>query len=168
MPAQSHGRYSAAQITLHWLIAALVLFQLVFGESMEEFIEAREEGEALSSTDALLGTLHYWIGLAILALVAVRLVLRLRSGAAPVVAETNPWLEIAAKAVHWAFYVLLLGVPVIGLLAYYYDEPFAEIHALAKPAFISLIVIHAGAALLHQFWLRDGLLTSMLRPGNHT
>lgn len=34
--------YSTIQIGLHWLIAALVLVQLVIGESMAAFVEAAE------------------------------------------------------------------------------------------------------------------------------
>ena len=39
--------YSSIQIALHWLIAALVLFQLVFRESMVAGRDAAETGEAL-------------------------------------------------------------------------------------------------------------------------
>ncbi len=38
------ARYSTLQIALHWLIAAAVLFQLVFGESMTNVVDAAEEG----------------------------------------------------------------------------------------------------------------------------
>ena len=46
--------YTIYQIGLHWLIAALVFAQLVFGESMTEFVEAAEEGEPASALDATL------------------------------------------------------------------------------------------------------------------
>ena len=82
--------YSVYQIGLHWLIAALVFVQLVFGESMTEFVEAAEEGEPVSALDANLAGVHYYFGIAILALVAVRLALRLRNGAPRRLILTEP------------------------------------------------------------------------------
>jgi cytochrome b561 len=160
---QTARDYSLLQISLHWLIAALVLFQLLFGESMTEFVEAREDGGVAAASDASLASLHYYFGIAILALVALRLVVRLVQGAPPVL-DLGPLLELAAKATHWLFYALLVFVPVTGLLGYYVDGPFGDIHGWAKPVFIVLIALHAAAALYHQFWRKDGLLTRMLRP----
>jgi len=163
MPAPAPG-FSKAQIILHWLIAALVLFQLLFAEGMEEMMEAGEEGERLSSTDAFLGSAHYWVGIAILGLVALRLVLRLRNGAPAPAGEAGSAAQLAARTMQVLFYVLLVVVPVVGLLAYYVGEPWDDLHQLAKPAFILLIAVHAAAALYHQFVLRDGALTRMLVP----
>ncbi|MGV8955292.1 MAG: cytochrome b [Cypionkella sp.] len=155
--------YAPIQITLHWLIAALVVFQLVFGESMVTATDAAEEGTALSTTDAILATAHYWVGLSILALVVTRLIVRLRLGA-PHAAEGNPLLALAAKATHWLFYALLVAVPISGLVTVYINPEVGDIHQLAKPAFIVLIALHAGAALFHQFVLRDGTLMRILVP----
>jgi len=65
--------YTVYQIGLHWLIATLVFAQLIFGESMTEAIEAAEDGETVSALDAYLAGMHYYFGIAVLALVAVRL-----------------------------------------------------------------------------------------------
>ena len=162
MAATTSPGFSRFQIVLHWLIAALVVFQIVFAEAMEEMVEAAEEGERLSASDPILGTAHYWFGLAILVLVGIRLVLRLRTGVPGPAADANPLFDLAARAMHWLYYALLVVVPVLGLLAYYFGDPWGEIHQLAKPAFILLIVVHAGAALYHQFVLRDGTLRRML------
>lgn len=159
--------YAPIQIALHWCIAALVIFQLVFGESMVKATEAAEEGEQISGADGLLATAHYWVGLSILALVVLRLGVRLRLGA-PVLAQTNPLLAFLAKAVHWAFYALLIVVPVTGLLAVYANPEIGEIHQLARPVFIVLIAVHATAAIFHQFILRDGTLMRMLVPAKPT
>ena len=162
MAAATSPGFSRLQIVLHWLIAALVVFQLVFAEAMEEMVEAAEEGERLSAGDAFLGSAHYWFGIAILALVALRIVLRLRTGAPAQARGAGSASQLAAKAVHLLFYVLLVAVPILGLLAYYFGDPWGEVHQLAKPAFILLIAVHAGAALYHQFVLRDGTLRRML------
>lgn len=163
MSLRRDNGYAPIQIGLHWLIAALVLFQLIFGESMVTATEAAEEGTALGATDAVLATAHYWVGISVLVLVAVRLLVRLRVGA-PAPAEGNRLMALAARATHWLFYILLVAVPVTGLITVYVNPEMGEIHQLAKPAFILLIVLHAGAALFHHFILRDGTLKRMLVP----
>ena len=155
--------YSSIQIALHWTIAALVLFQLLFGESMVAATDAAETGEALAGKDAAFATAHYWVGIAVLVLVALRLGIRVRSGGATT-ADSNVVLAWLAKATHWTFYALLVIVPVSGLLTVYVNPDVGEFHQLAKPVFIVLIALHAGAALFHHFVLRDGTLKRMLRP----
>jgi len=155
--------YTANQIGLHWLIALLVFVQLVFGESMTEVIEAAEEGQPVSALDANLAGMHYYFGIAILALVAIRLALRLKNGAPPPPVSSSP-VELAGRISHWLFYALLVVVPVTGLLGYYYGDPYGEWHTFAKPVFIGLIALHVVATLYHQFWRKDGLLMRMLRP----
>jgi cytochrome b561 len=73
-------------------------------------------------------------------------------------------MQVAARASHGIFYVLLLATPEIGLLAFYLGDPWGDVHSLAKPAFIVLIAVHAVAALYHRFWLKDGTLRRMLSP----
>lgn len=161
MNLQVDNSYAPIQIGLHWLIAALVLFQLVFGESMVAATDAAEEGTTLGATDAVLATAHYWVGISVLVLFAVRLAVRLRLGA-PAPAEGNALMALAARTTHWLFYILLAVVPVTGLITVHINPGMGEFHQLAKPAFIVLIVIHAGAALFHHFVLRDGTLKRML------
>lgn len=158
------GGYTLYQIGLHWLIAALVFAQLIFGESMTEAIEAAEESEPISALDGYLASMHYYFGIAILALVVVRLGLRLKNGTPPSPPETSGAIELAGRVSHWLFYVLLVVVPITGLLGYYFGDPYGEWHTYAKPVFIGLIALHVAASLYHQFWRKDGLLMRMLRP----
>ena len=133
---------------------------------MQRSVDAGESGDSLSSVDQVLATSHYWFGLAILALVMMRLTLRLRRGA-PAPVENQPGLmQFAAKAMHVLFYVLLFAAPVLGLMAFYLGDPWGPVHSLVKPLFVVFIGLHAGAALLHQFVLRDGTLRRMLVPAN--
>ncbi|QKK33354.1 cytochrome b (plasmid) [Rhizobium indicum] len=156
--------YSGLQIALHWLIAALVAFQLIFGESMTASVDSMAEGGAASPFDQNVANLHYWFGMAILGLVVLRLFVRLTHGAPSRPDDIPGWMSFVSRITHWIFYALLIAVPVTGLLGFYTDGPFGDIHAWAKPVFIGLIVLHAGAALFHQFWLKDGLLRTMLVP----
>jgi cytochrome b561 len=158
--------YTVYQIGLHWLIAVLVVTQLIFGESMSEAIEAIEaakDGETVSALNSYLAGTHFYFGIAILALVAVRLALRIRNAAPPPPSSSGA-VELAGKISHWLFYALLVIVPVTGLLGYYFGDPYGELHTYAKPVFVGLIALHAAAALYHQFWLKDGLLMRMLTP----
>lgn len=151
--------YTLSQIVLHWTIAALVIWQLVFGEEME----ALEHPADADSTELFLANSHIWVGIAILALVALRIVLRLAQGAPPA-DESNRITALLAKATHLAFYVLLVAMPVTGLLAYYGGLPTGEIHELGKPLFIVLIALHVAATLWHQLVRHDGTLRRMLVP----
>ena len=155
--------FSGLQIALHWTIAALVLFQLVFGESMTATVEAAEDGVTPSASDQLLGQLHYWVGLSILLLVFVRIAVRLRRGAPTRLAEPKlfSWM---ASWIHGLFYALLVAVPSSGLLGYYLGDPWGELHSWGKPVFIAAIAGHVAAALFHQFWIRDATLRRMFVP----
>ena len=157
--------YSSLQILLHWLIAAMVLFLLVFGESMKDSMRATREGNSLGAGDELLADAHYWVGLAVLALAVLRVLLRLKQGRSAPAEGGSPLASRIAATMHLLFYVLLIVVPATGLLAFYVSSDFGEIHEIGKPVFIVLILAHAVAALLHQFWMKDGTLRRMLVPG---
>ncbi len=159
-----HARtgYSTSQIALHWIIAALVVFQLVFGEAMNAVMRASERGITISASDQWWGDAHYWVGMAILALAAIRMAVRVVAGAP--VPLGNGWTVKAAQFGHAAFYVLLLAAPVLGILGFYLGEPWDDIHTLCKPLFIILIALHVLGALYHQFWLKDGTLRRIVVP----
>jgi cytochrome b561 len=154
--------YTRLQINIHWLVVAMVAVQLVTAENMTEMVDAIEEGETVSSTVTLLGNFHFWLGLAILAAMLVRLGVRVFSGA-PTYVGAMPLKEMAATAMHWALYLVLLAVPVSGLVAYYGLADVGDVHALSKPILIVLVALHALAALYNQYVRKDGTLTRMLR-----
>ena len=155
--------YSGLQIALHWIVVALVAFQLVFGEDMADFFKMELRGETPSSATALSGNLHIWIGFAILAAALIRLALRSRRIPPP--EEGNRVLALLARITHFAFYAILILMPITGGLAYYLDVPvLGEIHEFGKPVLIALITLHVLAALWHQFIRRDGLITRILVP----
>jgi cytochrome b561 len=162
MSAPSRSGYSGIQILLHWTIALLVIFQLGFGESMTTIVDAREGGEAVQPLDQTLATGHLWAGIAILALVVVRLLVRLAQGT-PEPGGSGITIHLA-KLAHAAFYLLLVAMPVTGLLTYYDIADLGDVHGWGKPVFIGLIALHALAALYHQFLVKDGTLARMLTP----
>jgi cytochrome b561 len=161
---QTKTGYSTLQIALHWGIAAIVAFQLTLGESMTAYVDGIAEGTAVSPYDTNVATLHYYAGISILVLVAIRLGVRLFGGVPDAPDTLNPMFALASRVAHWLFYAMLVAVPVTGLLGYYFEDPYADIHAWARPVFLALIATHAAAALYHQFWLKDGTLKRMIKP----
>ncbi|WP_417670052.1 cytochrome b [Roseibium sp.] len=161
MSVSQPASYSRLQIALHWIIAALIAFQLIFGEAMEELGEALREGEMPDAMTSLMGNAHIWVGVAILALMVLRIALKLMRGA-PAPVPGPRWQEILAKSVHGLLYLLLIVAPVTGLAAWYSGIYQAgEIHHILKPAFILLIALHVVGALWHQFIARDTTLRRM-------
>jgi cytochrome b561 len=96
-----------------------------------------------------------------------RLALRLTRGVPPAPAGESGALALPGAAGHVALYVLMLALPITGLLAWY-----GGVTALAQPhgeilklLLWVMIVLHVGAALYHQFVLKDNLLARMRKPG---
>ena len=141
--------YSLIQIVLHWTIALLVLWNLFVSE---------EPGR--NGAVGFLEQTHVWFGIAILVLVALRIVLRLTRGV-PAPVETNELQALAAHITHLLFYILLIFMPVTGILTYYFGLPLGGIHHLGEPVFIVLIAVHVLATLWHQFVKRDNIISRM-------
>ena len=161
MPSTAASGYSRAQVILHWLIAVLILFQLLAHEGMEVAWRAlRLGGEALGNPVP-----HIVAGSAILILAAIRLVIRLRHGAPPHPAGQPAVFGILANIVHWGIYALLFALPISGLVAWFGGaEPAALAHAgPLRLMLIGLVLLHIAGALVQQFALRSGVLMRMLK-----
>ena len=106
------ARYSAVAITLHWLIAGLVIGNIVLGVWMHEAIDTvASRGLAVGAYQ-----LHKSLGLSILALLALRLVWRLRHRPPPLPEAISRRQKRLAIGVHRCFYLLMLLVPLTGWL----------------------------------------------------
>src|SRR5882762_2132692 len=98
-------RYSNVAVTLHWMIASFILFNLSVGFFMEGF------------APALRGTiipLHISSGITVLALTMVRVLWRASHRPPPLLDVLKPWERTSAHAVHGLFYVLMVGMPLTG------------------------------------------------------
>lgn len=149
--------YSRTQIALHWIIFALVAFQLLLHEGMEQAWNIKRDGGEVALINP-----HVIVGLLILALVVWRLWLRLTLGT-PAQPENEPaLLQIAARLTHGLFYVLLFWLPLSGIAAWFFGAVPASIaHSLAKNLLIGLIFLHIAGALVQQLWLRSNVLSRM-------
>jgi len=174
----SSDRYGAVPQALHWVVALLVLLAWSLGT----FGDVLPQGSARATGLFI----HISAGLAIAALVAVRLAWRL--GDPPPPAEHAPlgvWVDRAARAAHWGLYALLVAVPVAGIALrlvhgdavpvfglFEIPSPWPldraltrsvkGIHELLADALMVLAGLHVAAALVHHWVFRDRTLLRML------
>ncbi|MFS0827141.1 cytochrome b [Pseudomonas phoenicis] len=164
---------------LHWLMAVLILAMLFIGVSMVSDLSLRHP---------VLLQLHKATGLALLALVIVRIGVRLGMPHPPLPGDLPRLQRWAAGASHLVLYALMLGMPLLGwamLSAGGYPRPlqlpaiaphdlqlYAVLrltHGWAGYALFGVVLLHLGAALMHALVRRDGVLASMWpsrrRPG---
>lgn len=108
----SAQRYTAVAIVLHWAIAAAILFMIPLGFWMHGQAEDGNVSTGLFATYQL----HKSIGLTVLALSLVRLGWRLTNPPPPLPEHMPGWEKFVAKLTHWAFYGLMIGLPLTGWL----------------------------------------------------
>jgi cytochrome b561/polyisoprenoid-binding protein YceI len=167
-------RYSQIAIFLHWIIAALIAFQISVGWALED----------LGARGFALFQLHKSIGITILVLTVARIAVRYGPPRpAPV---EGGWQGMLAKAVHGGLYLFMLGAPLTGWalvstakvkvptlifgiiplphlpLPAGAGDPASTAHALLAWIGIALIVLHVAGALRHHALLRDGLIWRMM------
>ena len=179
MPAGRGDRYSRGAIAFHWVIAALVLFNLWLGLFHDSL---PREWKVMP--------VHKSVGITILVLSIARLAWRL-GHRPPHLPERMPrWEKLLAKTVHWLFYALLIVLPLTGWLFssnpdrprpfswfFLFDLPLLpatpalagaahEAHEVLGLTMAALVLIHIAAALRHHFILRDRVLVRMLPWAN--
>lgn len=167
-------RFGLIAITIHWLMAVLIIGMLILGTYMVTLPIGIEKLK-------LYGW-HKETGVLILALVSFRLFWRL--------INTNPHLSmpllerIAARLAHWALYGLMFAMPMTGWLLssaagfsvsffglFTLPDLVAPNKALASilgdahywlgNALIALLILHTLAALKHHFYDKDDILRRM-------
>jgi cytochrome b561 len=153
--------FSRVQIALHWVVAALIFFNLLMDNDLGRLMEQASQGGVAATTTVAWA--HIIAGSAILVLAAWRLVLRFTRGVPEAPAGEGRMLKMAGDAGHVLLYVLMFAMPVTGLLAWFGGvTSLADIHGEAlKIALWLLIIGHVVAAFYHHFYLKDGLLNRM-------
>ena len=170
-------RYGPVAIALHWIVAALILFNLAYGLYLV--------GLPLSPQKLRYFSYHKWVGVTVLLLAAARLLWRLTHRAPALPAAMPPWERRAAKASHALLYVLFFAAPLSGWLfssasgfqtVYLGVLPIPDLlaknreladvlkvtHRWINYTMAALIALHAAAALKHHFIDRDDVLARML------
>lgn len=187
-------RYTSIAISLHWLIAILLIGLIAVGKYMN----------GLEETDRFRFELIQWhksFGILVLLLVFVRIAWRLTHQPPRLVSEMAVWERFAASATHVLLYVLMLVIPLSGwlmvsasplnlatelfgaipwphlpvepinTLAGVSKETVAELsaqaHHLLANGLLVLVLLHFAAALKHQFVKKDNLLSRMWISDEH-
>ncbi len=175
-PQSPTTRYAGISIALHWLMLLVIVG--VFAA-----MELREYYPKGSDTRNWFKSWHFTLGLTVLALVWVRIAARVFT-ASPAPQDGPAWRAVPAKAVHFALYALMIGMPLAGWALLSAEGDAIPFYGLSLPALIAenpalaeqiewahvwggdilfwLILVHAAAALFHQYWLKDHLLSRML------
>jgi cytochrome b561 len=165
MAANSITGYSVVQRALHWLMALLIFFNLIFSDGMEHWNRLMSRGETITPDDVSSANIHAYVGISILLLCLIRLTVRLIKGAPDAPPEEPPLLRLASKIAHWAFYALFIVMPVTGIAKYYFgNDTLGELHGgPLKILLWVLIVAHVLGVLVHQFYWKTNVLARMTR-----
>jgi cytochrome b561 len=102
---QSAMRYSRVAMWFHWVIAALIAANLFLGLYHDDFGD---------SARSWMMFFHKANGLTVLALSLARLGWRVGHRPPPLDAVLRPWEAMIARATHWAFYALMIALPLTG------------------------------------------------------
>jgi cytochrome b561 len=174
-------RFTVLQRMLHWLMAVCILAMLFIGVGMVSTVMPKY---------LTLVSIHKPLGVAILVLALVRLVVRLGCGAPSLPVALPEPMKLAAHLSHYAFYVLMIGMPLIGWgtlsAAAYPVVLFGDVHIPAilpqsdslhtllwnahfylAFVFFALILLHVAAALFHALIRRDGVFEAMASVSAH-
>lgn len=174
-------RFATPQRFLHWFMAACIISMLFIGVGMISTVAPRY---------LTLFQIHKLLGIAILALVLIRLALRAHYGAPALPADLPMPMKLAADLSQYVLYALMIGMPLIGwgmlsaashpviLLASVHLPPILPVnaslysllrraHYLLGFAFFALILMHVAALLFHKLVRKDGVFETMA-PSLHS
>ena len=101
------SRYATVAIALHWLIALLIVLQVSLAWRMG--------GKPTPESFAVF-QLHKSVGITVLLLSLIRLGWRLVNPPPPEPPGLKRWERVLSRAVHWGFYVIMIGMPLTGWL----------------------------------------------------
>lgn len=172
--------YGAVSQVMHWITVVLVILAWLLGQFDDVFPKGAARAAALF--------VHNSAGLAVVSILVLRLFWRLANPPPPPEHTIfGAWVDRLGRLTHYVLYALLIAAPITGILLQFArgdalpifglteipspwsaDRAFArnikEIHELMANALVILAALHAAAALVHHWVLRDRTLVRML-PG---
>ncbi|KQN74660.1 cytochrome b/b6 domain-containing protein [Devosia sp. Leaf64] len=172
MPLKSNAdRYGSVAIAIHWGTAVLIIALFVTGLQA-----ASQTNEATKIT---LLRAHIPLVIGVLVLTALRIVWRLLADRGPNPPPDEPaWRRRLAQVVHVGLYVVVIIAAASGIAVVVISGALPSIiggtslpelaiglpramHGIVPRLMLALLALHVGAALYHQFVLRDRLLARM-------
>ena len=169
--------YGIVAISLHWLMAILIIAMIILGIYMNGIENSPEKFKLYG--------LHKSFGSLILGLVSLRLIWKLMNIAPELPLNMKHWEKIVAKLGHLALYFFMFAIPISGWLmssaagcsvSFFglFTLPnlvqpsnelrnfFGEAHEIMAFSLIGFIILHFTAAAQHHFLKKDNVLTRML------
>lgn len=170
-------RFGSLSIGLHWLMVLLLAAVYACIELKGNFPKGSEMRDGLKQW-------HFMLGLAVFALVWLRIAVRLIGARPKIQPPISGAQDKVAKLMYLALYALMIGAPLAGwLMLSAYDKPIPffglqlpallspdaelggqikDLHELAGTIGYWLIGLHALAGLYHHYIRRDNTLRIML------
>ncbi len=170
-------RYGTLSVAMHWLMALLLVAVYLCIELREIYPKGSDPREALKQW-------HFMLGLAVFLLVWLRLALRFWGSRPQIRPPIGVWQHRAAVTMHFALYLFMLIMPLLGWLVLSAEGKSIPFFGLEVPALVGtnegladwaeelhetigtigyyLVGLHATAALFHHYILRDNALLHML------
>lgn len=169
------ARYHPLLVALHWFMALGIIMALAAGGLVLSNMPNSDPEKAAGLAA------HMTLGMILGALLLIRLLVRLSSSHPPRATTGNALLDRIGSMTHWAFYILIALVVGSGLgtaaaagifgLVFggsetalpetFFEYPPRIAHGIFTKVLGALVVLHIAAALYHQWWLKDGLMSRM-------
>ncbi|MGY6124198.1 cytochrome b [Paraburkholderia strydomiana] len=181
------SRYTRTAITLHWLIALLIICNVALALSADSLPD--------DWVRPVINT-HKSIGITVLGLALLRILWRVSHKPPPLPREFPSWEKVAAHLAHFLLYLLMIGLPLSGWLhdsawkdaathpmrlfdlflwpriGYVMNldpalketlhDRFGALHTWLGYALYALLAMHIGGALKHQWIDRKSVLKRMM------
>jgi cytochrome b561 len=174
-PATSIRRYTPTAVSLHWIMAALILFSAALGLLLDDWPKASK---------LFWINIHAQVGLLVLALLLARIWWRRTHTPPELPAEVSEISRRVSHPAHLLIYAVMLITPLVGIVAFVWHarvfdfglftidfgvksngpvyHQAEDIHLWLTYGLLALVTGHAVAALWHHFVSRDTVLLRML------
>lgn len=160
--AKISSSYSHLQILLHWVIAALIIFQFIGHEAIHEIVDLYGITASSAESIPLMARAHVLVGILTGALMVLRIILRFTQGAPALPKEETPTMKLIAHATHLTLYLALILMPLSGIVGWFGQvETALEAHEALKVVLLAFVALHIVGALYHQFVLKNNLVKRM-------